>query len=182
MMNPRFTFLLAFLALSRLAARASDTFAEGDVFEMRLSGPPEEFTREFDLVLIVNDGRVKIPFIGLVDAVGLTRMQLAAVIEKRLQDAKIFSVAKVSVSMRADADAHFFTVNGSVRSPGKQPWTSGITLTDALAGVGGPSFGWGTMKITRGGKTQSYSRRAIKKDPSLDPKIEPGDIIEVGDD
>ena len=176
------TFLIAAIAIALPASGAGDILREGDTFEMRLSGPPEEFTREFNLVLIVDEGRVKIPFIGSVDAVGLSRMQLAAVIEKRLRDAKVFSVAKVSVGLRADADARFFTVSGGVRSPGKQPWTPGITLTDALAAAGGIVWSSSPMKITRGGKTQTYSRKAIKKDPSLDPKIEPGDIIEVGDD
>ena len=85
------TFLLTAIAIALTAARAGNTFREGDVLEMRLSGPPEEFTPEFNLVLIVDEGRVKLPIIGSVDAVGLSRMELAAVIEKRLRDAKIFS-------------------------------------------------------------------------------------------
>ena len=48
-------FLLSLLAIALPRVQA-ETFHDGDVCEMRLSGPPEEFTREFNLVLTVDQG------------------------------------------------------------------------------------------------------------------------------
>ncbi len=64
-------FLLSLLAIALPRVHA-ETFRDGDVCAMRLSGPPEEFTREFNLVLTVDQGAVTIPLIGRIPARGLT--------------------------------------------------------------------------------------------------------------
>ncbi|MCX6980162.1 MAG: polysaccharide biosynthesis/export family protein [Verrucomicrobia bacterium] len=167
---------LLLIALPRL--QAQNTFRNGDVLEMRLSGPPEEFTREFNIVLTVDEGTVNLPLIGRVAAAGMSSSALAASIERRLKEAKIFTVANVNINSNSGKD-RIIIVGGSVRSPGKQPWIQDLTLTGAISGAGGPSeFAKDTMKIIRGGKAQSYSRKAIKKNPGTDPRVEPGDIIE----
>ena len=167
---------LLLIALPRL--QAQNTFRNGDVLEMRLSGPPEEFTREFNIVLTVDEGTVNLPLIGRVAAAGMSSSALAASIERRLKEAKIFTVANVNINSNS-GEKRIIIVGGSVRSPGKQPWIQDLTLTGAISGAGGPSeFAKDTMKIIRGGKAQSYSRKAIKKNPGTDPRVEPGDIIE----
>ena len=167
---------LLLIALPRL--QAQNTFRNGDVLEMRLSGPPEEFTREFNIVLTVDEGTVNLPLIGRVAAAGMSGSALAASIERRLKEAKIFTIANVNINSNSGKD-RIIIVGGSVRSPGKQPWIQDLTLTGAISGAGGPSeFAKDTMKIIRGGKAQSYSRKAIKKNPGTDPRVEPGDIIE----
>jgi polysaccharide export outer membrane protein len=167
---------LLLIALPRL--QAQNTFRNGDVLDMRLSGPPEEFTREFNIVLTVDEGTVNLPLIGRVAAAGMSSSALAASIERRLKEAKIFTVANVNINSNSGKD-RIIIVGGSVRSPGKQPWIQDLTLTGAISGAGGPSeFAKDTMKIVRGGKAQSYSRKAIKRNPGTDPRVEPGDIIE----
>ncbi len=167
---------LLLIALPRL--QAQNTFRNGDVLEMRLSGPPEEFTREFNIVLTVDEGTVNLPLIGRVAAAGMSGSALAASIERRLKEAKIFTIANVNINSNSGKD-RIIIVGGSVRSPGKQPWIQDLTLTGAISGAGGPSeFAKDTMKIIRGGKAQSYSRKAIKRNPGTDPRVEPGDIIE----
>ncbi len=167
---------LLLIALPRL--QAQNTFRNGDVLEMRLSGPPEEFTREFNIVLTVDEGTVNLPLIGRVAAAGMSSSALAASIERRLKEAKIFTVANVNINSNS-GHSRIIIVGGSVRSPGKQPWIQDLTLTGAISGAGGPSeFAKDTMKIVRGGKAQSYSRKAIKRNPGTDPRVEPGDIIE----
>ena len=167
---------LLLIALPRL--QAQNTFRNGDVLEMRLSGPPEEFTREFNIVLTVDEGTVNLPLIGRVAAAGMSSSALAASIERRLKEAKIFTVANVNINSNSGKD-RIIIVGGSVRSPGKQPWIQDLTPTGAISGAGGPSeFAKDTMKIVRGGKAQSYSRKAIKRNPGTDPRVEPGDIIE----
>lgn len=173
--------LLIFLSLLAVAlprVQAQNTFRNGDVLEMRLSGPPEEFTKEFNLVLTVDEGSVTVPLIGRVAAAGMSSTALAASIERRLKDAKIFTIANVNINSSSGKD-RIIIVGGSVRAPGKQPWIPDLTLTGAISGAGGPTeFAKDTMKIIRKGKAQIYSRKAIKKNPGIDPRVEPGDIIE----
>ena len=170
--------LLSLLVIALPRVQAQNTFRNGDVLEMRLSGPPEEFTREFNLVLTVDEGTVNLPLIGRVRAAGLSSSALAASIERQLKDAKIFTIANVNINSNSGKD-RIIIVGGSVRSPGKQPWIQDLTLTGAISGAGGPTeFAKDTMKIIRGGKAQTYSRKAIKKNPASDPRVEPGDIVE----
>lgn len=170
--------LLSFLAIAPPRVHAENLFRNGDVLEMRLSGPPEEFTREFSLVLTVDEGSVTVPLIGRIPAVGMSATALATSIERRLKEAKIFTIANVNINSNSGKD-RIIIVGGSVRSPGKQPWLPDLTLTGAISSAGGPSdFAKDTMKIIRGGRATTYSRKAIKKNPSTDPKVESGDIIE----
>ena len=171
--------LLLFLAIALPPASADNLFRNGDVFEMRLSGPPEEFTREFNLVLTVDEGSVNLPLVGRVTAVGMSSTQLASSIERRLKEAKIFTVANVNITVNSSQNQRSIIIGGSVRSPGRQVWIPDLTLTGAISAAGGPGdFAGDGIKIIRGGKAQRYSRKAIKKNPALDPKVEPGDIIE----
>ncbi len=174
--------LLALILLATPRVFADNLFRNGDILEMRLSGPPEEFTREFSLVLTVDEGGVNLPLIGRVSAVGLSSTALASSIERRLKDAKIFTIANVNLTS-ASGEKRIVIVGGSVRSPGKQPWIQDLTLSGAISGAGGPSdFAKDSVKIVRAGRAQTFSRKAIKKNPSLDPRIEPGDIVDVDGD
>ena len=177
------TILLSLLALITIAFprlhAETPVFRNGDVFEMRLSGPPEEFTKEFNLVLTVDEGSVTVPLIGRVAAAGMSSTALAASIERSLKAAKIFTIANVNITTNQGLNQRTMIVGGSVRQPGKQPWIADLTLTGAISSAGGPTeFAKDTMKIVRQGRATLYSRKAIKKNPAMDPKVEPGDIIE----
>jgi polysaccharide export outer membrane protein len=179
-MKARSFLLLTFLFALLPCAHADNVFRDGDVFEMRLSGPPEEFTREFSLVLTVDEGSVNLPLIGRVRAVGLSSTQLATFIERRLKDEKIFSIANVNITLNQTQNQRMLIVGGAVRSPGRQPWVADLTLMGAISSAGGPNE-WikDYVKITRGGRFQKFSYKAIKKGTEPDPKVLPGDIIEV---
>ena len=174
-------FLLTLLLVASPRAHAENTFRDGDVFEMRLSGPPEEFTREFSLVLTVDEGAVTIPLIGRIPARGLSSSGLASVIENRLKQAKIFTIANVNITQTKNDRT--IIVGGSVRSSGRQVWIADLTLTGAISAAGGPSdFAGDGVKIIRAGQSQRYSRKALRKNPASDPKVQPGDIVEVEGD
>ena len=175
--------LLSLFIIAMPRVFADNTFRNGDVFEMRLSGPPEEFTREFKIMLTVDEGSVNLPLIGRVMAVGMSSTQLASSIEMRLKTAKIFTIANVNITVNPNANQRTIIVGGSVRQSGKQPWIPDLTLTGAISSAGGPSdFAGDGVKIIRNGRAQKYSRKALRKDPSIDPKVLPGDIIEVEGD
>ena len=172
--------LLTLLAIAFPRLHAGETvFRNGDVFEMRLSGPPDEFTKEFNLVLTVDEGSVNLPLLGRVTAAGMSSTALASSIERRLKEARYFTIATVNITSNQSLNQRTMIVGGSVRAPGKQPWIPDLTLTGAISSAGGPTeFAKDTMKIVRGGRATIYSRKLIKKNPAMDPKVEPGDIIE----
>ena len=161
--------------------RAADVLRNGDQIEMRLSGPPEEFTREFNLILTVNEDSVNIPLIGRIPAAGLSSTQLAQSIEKRLKDGKFFTSANVNINanVAGNTPQRTIIIGGAVRAPGRQQWTPDLTLTAAITAAGLSEWATDGIKLTRGGRALRFSRKAIKKDPGLDPKIQPNDVIEV---
>lgn len=176
-MRTLFCFLIVILA-SVVSSEAQVRMRDGDTFRMAVGGAPREFTQDFELEYTIDDGQVTIPVIGRVKAVGLSPSQLAAAIEKRLKDEKVFT--NPSVVLNPVTAQKTFVVGGAVRNPGRHPWAAEMTLTQAVAAASGTSeWAEDRVKLIRGKQAQVYSRKAIKKDPSTDPQVLPNDFIEV---
>jgi polysaccharide export outer membrane protein len=174
--NLFFTALL-FLAFAA-SARAEQRFRDGDVFRLAVGGVAREFSSDFELEYTIDDGMVTIPMVGRMRAVGLSPSQLAAMIEKRLKDEKIFT--NPSVVLNPMNPVRQVIVGGAVRNPGRHPWTAEMTLTQAIVSAAGTSdWAEDRVKLIRGGQAEVFSRKAIKKNPQTDPKVFPGDFIEV---
>jgi polysaccharide export outer membrane protein len=174
------SLLLCLTALfsALITSRADNRLADGDVFRMTLSGAPREFTQEFELEHTVDEGSVNIPNVGRVRVAGLSASQAAAAIEKRLRDEKIFTNPTVVINIATGQ--RFIIIGGPVRNPGRVQWAANMTLTMAIAAASGPGeYAEDKVRVKRGTQIQEFSRKAIKKDPSLDPKILPGDFIEL---
>ena len=157
---------------------ATAALQNGDILQLRLSGPPEEYTREFAIELSVDDGTITVPMIGRVKAAGLTPAQLSSAIEKQLIEQKIFSVANININTMQQQ--RFVIVGGAVRAPGRQVWSQNLTLTAAISSAGGPAE-WveDGVRLIRNNQLTRHSRKAIKANPALDPKLLPGDVVEV---
>jgi protein involved in polysaccharide export with SLBB domain len=71
-------------------------------------------------------------------------------------------------------------VGGAVRQPQRVPYTPDLTLMSTINAAGGASdFAGDKIRLIRGGKAQFFSRKLLAKDPTLDPRVEPGDQIEI---
>jgi protein involved in polysaccharide export with SLBB domain len=170
--------LLSLLLLSLLPANADQVLRDGDIFRLAIGGAPREYTADFELEYTINDGMVTIPIIGRMRAAGLSPNSLAGAIEKRLKEEKIF--ANPTVILNPTPNARTLVIGGAVRNPGRQPWAIDMTLTQAIAAASGPSeWAEDKVKLIRGGKFEIFSRKAIKKQPDTDPKVFPGDFVEV---
>jgi polysaccharide export outer membrane protein len=68
-----------------------------------------------------------------------------------------------------------------VRSPGAIPWSQDLTLSTALKRAGGQSdFGSiSKIKVTRDGKVTVYNLKRAAKQPEQNPKLLPGDEVDV---
>src|SRR4051812_30431257 len=182
-MNLRFLPIIVLAALSLMTSRAhaQAVLRDGDVFEIVLSGMPVECANEFHLQYTVgDDGEVSIPLIGQIKAAGLSTTQFARNVERKLVSEKIFT--RPTVVITPQAQSRFVTVGGGVRQSGAVPWSTDLTLSAALKRAGGASdFGnISKTRLTREGKTAVYNlKRAAKGDQTQNPKLLPGDEVEV---
>lgn len=175
-----FPLLLLVFTLSH-SLKADTILRNGDVFEMSLAGAPAEFTGEFRIQYVVDGGQINVPIVGRIKAEGLSPTQLATQIEKKLIDGKVFSTPSVIINVVVNQ--RFVFIGGAVRGPGRQMWSSDMTLSQAIMAAGGPTeWAKDKVKVKRGEKSEVYSRKAINKDPTLDPKILPGDSVELTGD
>ena len=174
-------FLFLVLAASRLPAQSVATLRTGDVFEMRLSGMPQEFAADFTLQYTVSqDGNVNVPLIGQIKAVGLTSSQLEQTIQGKLISEKIFTHPTVLISV-AQAN-RYVSISGGIRAPQRLSWSTDLTLSSAIGNCQGLSdFGSPKgIRIIRDGKVAgTYNLKDLQKDPSIDPKLLPGDQVVV---
>ena len=173
------------LVILALCALAQSGFAQAplrpnDTFELQLSGMPAEFAQDFrGQYTVGDDGTVGIPLIGAVRAAGLTSSQLARTIEKKLVSEKIFT--NPTVLLVLPLQSRFVTVGGGVRAPQAVPWSADLTLSSAIKRAGGTSDFANTSKIRviREGKVGIFNLRKSGEDPNQNPKLLPGDEVEV---
>jgi polysaccharide export outer membrane protein len=160
------------------ASEGAATFRAGDSFELRLTGMPSDAAQEYSQPFTIGgDGYLTIPLVGPIRAAGLTQSQLERAIERKLVEGEIFRFPTALINVAAQA--RFVTVGGAVRNPNRFPWSSDLTLLTAISGAGGGGdFAGDKVELIRGGKVAVYSTKKIRKDPSLDPRLLPGDRLE----
>jgi protein involved in polysaccharide export with SLBB domain len=172
----RLTMLIALLPVSGAFAQA--VLRPDDSVEIRLGGVPAEFMQEFSAPYTIDgDGYLNLPYINQVKVGGLSVRNAQIAIETKLKAEEIYTHPSITINMQQQA--RFVSVGGSVRAPGRVPYTSDLTLLSALNAAGGPSeFAGDKIRLTREGKATYYSTKKLRKDPSKDPKILPGDQVE----
>ena len=79
----------------------------------------------------------------------------------------------------------YYYVGGRINHPGQKQFTEGITLLQAILAAGGAPRQANAVEISRDGSdgrlvTIRYSLKEIKAGNVQDPKLQPGDRIEVG--
>jgi len=177
--------ILKFVLLSVLLAFTPHLFAQavlrsGDVIEIRLAGVPAEEIQAFSAQYTVDDGgSLNLPYIGTVKVGGLPPSQAQTVIESKLKSEEIYTRPNITIGMQTGQ--RFVNVGGSVRSPGRIPYTSDLTLMSVINAAGGfNDFADAKhVRLVHESKAQVLDTRKFRKDPALDPKVYPGDQIEV---
>jgi polysaccharide export outer membrane protein len=171
--------LLVFSVLAP-AALADSVLRAGDPVEMRISGvPADEQTQVNNVYTVDANGMVNMPYINKVRAEGLTPAQLASAIENGYKSARIFTNPTITIVMQPQA--RFVNVGGAVRAPNRVPFTEDMTLLTAINASGGFNdyADQKRVRLLRGSEAKVYDVRQFRKDPGLDPKLQPGDKIEV---
>jgi protein involved in polysaccharide export with SLBB domain len=132
--------------------------------ELALSG---EFT-------INGEGKLSLPLIGEIAAVGLTASQVQEKIETALLEGYLKD-PKVNVEVLTFRPYYIY---GEVIKPGEYPYSNGMTIDKAVATASGYTY--------RADKKRAYVKHASEeKESSVDLKeqilVKPGDTIRIGE-
>ncbi len=156
------------------------TVGPGDVFTMEIVGE-KELPREYQ---IASDGTVDLPFVQTVPVAGLEPQEIARLIRKLLIEKRILSDPSVVVQVK-EYHSRRVTIMGQVAKPGTYPYTTGLTLIQALSQAGGPTgiANLNKVNLTRrvegGSRTVVISIGTIMEGRSSDIQLQSGDRIFV---
>lgn len=122
--------------------------------------------------LVSGDGKLSLPLIGDVDAIGKTTREVARMVEISLADGYL---RNPRVSMEVIAYRPFFIL-GEVKSPGQYPYVNGLTVTNAIATAQGftPRAHKKYVFIRRFGE-QAEQKYLV----TGDLRVQPGDTIRL---
>ena len=131
----------------------------------------DSLTGEF---FVSSAGTVSFPLIGDISAAGLTIPELQKAIETKLADGYL-KQPKVSAEV---LNYRPFYILGEVMKPGEYPYTSGLTVLNAVATAEGFTYRADTHKV--------YIKRATSLGEHEFPlttatPVEPGDTIRIGE-
>ena len=138
------------------------------------------------VVAVRPDGRISLPLIGDVDAVGRTAAQLAVAISEKLKEFK--ENPQVSIVVK-EVNSYAIYVLGEVSKPGKYPLKSKTTLLQAITLASGftPAAARNKIVIFRFGGQDgkdvkvraSYDDIIMGDESSQNIQLTPGDTIVV---
>ena len=152
----------------------------GDPIEIKIGGVPNDEQQQVNNIYSVDgEGFVSVPYINKVKAQGLTPAQLARSMEETYRANKIYTNPNITIVMQAAS--RFVNVGGAVRMPMRVPFTEDMTLLASINAAGGFNdfADQKKVRLLRGKEVKSFDVRQIRRDPSLDVRLRPGDRVEV---
>ncbi|GAB5561158.1 MAG: hypothetical protein SynsKO_28050 [Synoicihabitans sp.] len=146
----------------------------GDSLGIALQGIPDPSQHT---VQIDDEGLVSLPFIGGVKAAGRTTSELSALIRSTYIDKDYYRSINVSVSVTE----RFVYVGGEVQRPGRIEWTPDLTMTKAIQAAGGFTLyaKESAVSVVRDQNAYTLDARLAQRSPAEDPKLLPGDSLQV---
>ena len=173
-------FCVFLLACSGSGWAQGTALRSGDKIDLRLGGvPAEEIMTVSAVYTIDSEGFINLPHIGKVRAAGLLQHQLQQSIEERFRSEQIYT--RPTITINQELGDRFVTVDGEVRNRMRVPYTPDLTVMSAIGAAGGLSEFADQRNVTlsRNNQVQKLDLRQLRRDPSLDIKVEPGDYISV---
>lgn len=128
----------------------------------------DDLSGQFD---VTGAGKVSLPLIGQVQAAGLTLEQFEKEVADKLSQGYLTS-PKVSAEV---LNYRPFYIMGEVEKPGQYPYTSDMTVLNAVAVAGGYTYraNEDSVYITRGAGSE------VEYPASQQVKVLPGDVVRV---
>lgn len=156
------------------------TVGPGDVFVMEIVGE-KELPREYQ---VASDGTVDLPFVQTVHVAGLEPQEISRLVRKLLIEKQILNDPSVVVQVK-EYNSRRITIMGQVAKPGTFPYTTGMTLIQALSQAGGLTgiANLNKVNLTRrtagGSRTVVIAVGTIMEGRSADVPLQSGDRIFV---
>lgn len=156
------------------SAATSSELRPGDSLTVAIVGVPDPST---NAVQIDDQGIINLPYIGTVKASGQTTGGLTQTIRDAYIEKKIYMSVDISVSVTE----RYVYVGGEVEKPGRIVWTPDLTAAKAVQAAGGFTLYAKKDKVgvVRNQVLYELDIKLAQTSPSQDPKLEPGDSIEV---
>jgi polysaccharide export outer membrane protein len=146
----------------------------GDSLTVALQGVPDPSTNN---VQIDEQGLISLPFIGSVKAAGATLAELSQRVRETYLGRRIYTAVDVSIVVTE----RFIYVGGEVQRPGRIGWTPDLTVAKAIQAAGGFTLyaKENAVSLVRNQTAYSVDVKAARRDPSRDPRLVPGDSLQV---
>jgi protein involved in polysaccharide export with SLBB domain len=156
------------------AATSSAQLRSGDSLTIALQGVPDP---SINSVQIDDQGSISLPYIGTIVAAGVNTGELAHRIRETYIAKKFYTTVDVSVSVTE----RYVYVGGEVVRPGRIIWTPDLTVTKAIQAAGGFSLYAKETRVSlvRDQKSYDLDAKLAQKNPAQDPRLTPGDSIQV---
>ena len=168
----RFSVVAAAFALSIVTARADAPLRKGDQFDLRIAGVPSDEMGKIS-------SNYTIAYIGKVQVEGKSPSDIQSIVERTYVDRGIFTHPTVTVSVARNVQ--LITVGGEVNNKSRVTYSPDMTLMAAIGAAGDFSI-YADQKhvhLNRGDKVLIYDCKRIRAHPGEDPKVLPGDNIQV---
>jgi polysaccharide export outer membrane protein len=130
-----------------------------------------DLTGEFE---VTGAGTVDLPLIGEIHAAGLTTAEFSAAVEAALRKGFLVN-PQVSVAI---LNYRPFYILGEVAKPGEYPFTSGLTVRNAVATANGFTYRADTKHVYIKRANDTRERRY---DLTTSTVVAPGDTIRIGE-
>ncbi|MFY9923843.1 MAG: polysaccharide biosynthesis/export family protein [Opitutaceae bacterium] len=156
------------------SAASASQLRQGDSLTVAIIGVPDPSTNS---VQIDDQGIISLPYIGTIRASGET----AGGLTQRIRDAYVTKKIYTSVDISVSVTERYVYVGGEVEKPGRIIWTPDLTATKAVQAAGGFTLYAREDKvgIVRNQVLYQVDIKLAQRNPSQDPKLEPGDSIDV---
>lgn len=146
----------------------------GDTMVVSLLGIPEPINSN---VQIDEQGLIRLPYIGAVQAGGLTTAELSQSIRDTYITRKYYTTIDVAVTVTE----RYVYIGGEVQRPGRIVWSPDLTLSKAVQSAGGFTLYAKETRVTltRDRAAHDFDVRLAQRRPEQDPLLFPGDSIQV---
>lgn len=146
----------------------------GDSLVVSLQGIPDPSN---NAVQIDNQGAINLPFLGPINAAGVTPSDLSRYIRTTYIERDFYRTVDVSVSVTE----RYIYVGGEVQRPGRIVWTPDLTLAKAIQAAGGFTLYARETSVTLVREQAAYQLdvRLAQRTPAEDPRLVPGDSLQV---
>ena len=178
----RASFLVVLVATVAFAgsAMAEAIIRSGDSLDLRIGGvPPDEAGSISSNYVADGEGNINLPLIGKIHVANLTISAIQAAVERAYVSGGYFTHPTITVN--PSATARFVNVAGSVKAPGRIPYTADMTVISAINAAGDFNEFANQKKVhlTREGKVDYENCARARARPDEDKKVLPGDQIYV---